>query len=79
MSKPLKTLSLEYIVPENLQVLINCINHLKELGEIECNYSFAEKMDMSLSTWLSGSEMVKYIQTQEFIKTSWGDIYIRFK
>jgi len=79
LTKPLKTLSLEYIVPENLQVLINCINHLKELGEIECNYSFAEKMDMSLSTWLSGSEMVKYIQTQEFIKTSWGDIYIRFK
>jgi FkbM family methyltransferase len=79
LSKPLKTLSLEYIVPENLQVLIDCVNHLKGLGDIECNYSYAEKMDMSLKEWLSGVDMIRYIQTKEFIDTSWGDIYVRFK
>jgi len=78
LSKPLKTLSLEYIVPENLQVLTNCINHLNKLGNIECNYSFAEKMNLSLSTWISGKEMLNYIQTKEFLDTSWGDIYVRF-
>lgn len=78
LSKPLKTLSLEYIVPENLQVLINCINHLNNLGNIECNYSYAEKMILSLSTWISGKEMLSYIQTKEFLDTSWGDIYVRF-
>ncbi len=79
LSKPLKTLSLEYIVPENLQVLIDCLNHLKNLGSIECNYSYAEKMDMSLKTWLPADDMISYIQTKEFIDTSWGDIYVRFK
>ena len=78
LSKPLKTISLEYIVPENLQVLINCINHLNKLGSIECNYSFAEKMNLSLSNWISGKEMLNYIQTKEFLDTSWGDIYVRF-
>jgi len=79
LSKPLKTLSLEYIVPENLQVLIDCITHLKSLGDVECNYSYAEKMSMSLDAWLSGEEMIQYIQTKAFIDTSWGDIYVRFK
>ena len=78
LSKPLKALSLEYIVPENLQVLTNCIHHLSNLGEIECNYSYAEKMNLALPNWISGKEMLNYIQTKEFIDTSWGDIYIRF-
>jgi FkbM family methyltransferase len=79
LSKPLKTLSLEYIVPENLHVLIDCISHLNSLGEIECNYSYAEKMDLSLRLWLTGQEMIQYVQSKAFIDTSWGDIYVRFK
>ncbi len=78
LSQPLKALSLEYIVPENSQILINCVNHLKNLGTIECNYSVAEKMEFALPHWISGEEMVNLIQTQDFIKTSWGDIYIKF-
>jgi len=78
LSVPMKVLSLEYIVPENLAVLINCVKHLAKLGKIECNFSCAEKMAMSLNKWLSGEEMINYIQTKEFIKTSWGDIYVRF-
>jgi len=78
LTKPIKTLSLEYIVPENTEVLVNCITHLKNLGKIECNYSTAEEMSFSLKDWLSGEEMIKHIRTQKFVDTSWGDVYIRF-
>ncbi|MCO6499583.1 MAG: FkbM family methyltransferase [Vicingus serpentipes] len=78
LSKPLKTLSLEYIVPENLPILINCIEHLSNLGTIECNYSAAEKMNFALPNWISGNEMITHIQSKEFIDTSWGDVYIQF-
>lgn len=79
LSKPLKALSLEYIVPENTQVLVNCLKHLSNLGTIECNFSYGESMKFDLETWKSGQEMIAFVQTDEFINTSYGDIYIRFK
>lgn len=78
LSQPLKALSLEYIVPENTQVLVDCLTHLNKLGNIECNFSYGESMQLNLPTWKSGKEMLSYIQTDDFTATSYGDIYIRF-
>ena len=78
LSKPLKALSLEYIVPENTQVLVDCLAHLSSLGNIECNFSYGESMKYNLPKWKSGKEMIDYIQTDEFTNTSYGDVYIRF-
>ncbi len=78
LTKPLKALSLEYIVPENTQVLVDCLTHLASLGSIECNFSYGESMKYDLATWKTGPEMIKYVQTQEFTDTSYGDVYIKF-
>jgi FkbM family methyltransferase len=78
LSKPLKALSLEYIVPENTQVLVDCLAHLAKLGKIECNFSYGESMKYNLPQWKSGEDMITYIQTKEFTDTSYGDVYIRF-
>ena len=78
LSQPVGAMSLEYIVPENTQVLVDCINHLSKLGKIECNFSYGESMKFNLSTWKSGPEMAVYVQTKEFTNTSYGDVYIRF-
>lgn len=78
LSQPLKALSLEYIVPENAQVLLNCLHHLNTLGNIECNFSYGESMQLNLPTWKNGEEMIAYIKTDDFIQTSYGDVYIKF-
>jgi FkbM family methyltransferase len=78
LSKPLRALSLEYIVPENTQVLVDCLAHLSNLGSIACNFSYGESMKYNLPKWKSGKEMIDFIQTQEFTNTSYGDIYIKF-
>ena len=73
-----EALSLEYIVPENTQVLVDCLTHLAKLGKIECNFSYGESMKYNLPQWKSGEDMIAYIQTKEFTDTSYGDVYIRF-
>ncbi|MBL4594288.1 MAG: FkbM family methyltransferase [Flavobacteriales bacterium] len=78
LSKPLKALSLEYIVPENTQVLVDCLAHLSKLGSIECNFSYGESMKYNLPKWKTGQEMIDYVQTDEFTNTSYGDVYIKF-
>ncbi len=78
LSKPLVALSLEYIVPENTQVLVDCLTHLSSLGSIECNFSYGESMKYNLPKWKSGQEMIEFVQTNEFIDTSYGDVYIKF-
>ena len=78
LSRPLKGLSLEYIVPENTQVLVDCLTHLSNLGSIECNFSYGESMKYNLPKWKSGKEMIDFVQTKEFTDTSYGDVYIKF-
>jgi FkbM family methyltransferase len=78
LSQPLKSLSIEYIVPENKEVVLNCIQHLNKLGNIECNLSHGETMSFHLAKWKNGQEMIDYVQSQDFIDTSYGDIYVKF-
>lgn len=78
LSRPLKALSYEFVVPENLANAVQCLNLLIKQGKIECNFSYGESMDLVLNKWKSGEEMLTYIQTKEFESFSYGDIYVRF-
>lgn len=78
LSVPLKALSLEYMVPENQSVIVNCINKLNSLGKIECNHSYGESMELSMSSWMEGNKFEQYLKTKEFEATSYGDVYVRF-
>lgn len=78
LSSPLKSLSYEFVVPENLENAKQCLELLMKQGAIECNFSYGESMDLALSEWKSGEDMLAYIQTKEFESYSYGDIYVRF-
>lgn len=78
LSRPLKSLSIEFVVPENLANAMQCLELLMKQGKIECNFSYGESMDLALPTWKAGEDMLDYLQTKEFEAYSYGDIYIRF-
>jgi FkbM family methyltransferase len=74
----IRLISFEYTVPEQVTKAISCIELINGLkGDIECNYSIGESMEFALDKWISYEEMIKHIQTEEFIKTDFGDIYVR--
>ena len=35
-------------------------------GNVECNFSYGESMDLALGAWKSGKDMLGYVQTKEF-------------
>lgn len=78
LSSPLKALSYEFVVPENLANAVQCLELLMKQGNIECNFSYGESMDLALNQWKSGKDMLAYVQTEEFESYSYGDIYVRF-
>ena len=78
LSQPLKALSFEFVVPENLKNAMQCLELLMKQGNIECNFSYGESMDLALSTWKTGTEMLAYVQTKEFEGFSYGDVYVKF-
>jgi FkbM family methyltransferase len=78
LSCPVNYISFEYTIPEQLTKAIDCIKRIKEVNpRIECNYSIAETMEMELDRWLPSDAMIELIQTNSFINTSFGDIYVR--
>ncbi|MGZ4158708.1 MAG: hypothetical protein ACXVPZ_16060 [Bacteroidia bacterium] len=58
--------------------MIDCINYLKSLGSILCNYSKHESMKFELTEWISPVKMIDIIRSEEFTSTHWGDIYVKF-
>lgn len=81
LSRPVKMLSIEYAVPDHLELVNNCMDRIREIyGEnIECNYSTGESARWKLDGWLGYDEMREHIASEKFIKTSFGDIYVRQK
>lgn len=78
LSQPLKSLSYEFVVPENLNNALECLDLLMKQGKIECNFSHGESMDLALPKWKSGEDMVAFVKTPEFEGYSYGDIYVKF-
>lgn len=79
LSQPLKMLSFEYCVPEQINNAIKCIEYLARLGTIKCNYTVGEDMQFILQNWINGSEMLMLLSSPGFINNSFGDIYVAFE
>jgi len=80
LTKPINFISFEYAVPEQLIELEDCLLRLDEIyeGHIDCNYSIGESMELFLSEWISVKEFIIIMKSNDFEKTSFGDIYVKF-
>ena len=80
LSKPIKMISFEYTVPEQTNKAIDCIKIIENSNSsILCNYSIGESMKWALTKWLPVQEFLDLVITKEFIKTGFGDVYIKLK
>ena len=54
LTRPVKLLSYEYTVPEQIDRVIECMEQIQKVNpKIECNYSIGESMDFALEEWQS--------------------------
>lgn len=80
LTYPVKMISFEYTVPEQIEKAIRCIDQIiKYNSNIECNYSEKEGMQWGMDKWLLPDEMKNFISSDAFIATGFGDIYVRTK
>jgi FkbM family methyltransferase len=71
-------LSIEYCVPEMHHQLIDCISYLSEIcPEGAFNYSIGESMSWALPSWIDYNSFLHHISTEQFIKSSFGDVYFK--
>ena len=80
LTRPVKMISFEYMVPEQTAKITACIEQIEKNGaDIECNYSIAETMELALDNWLTADEMKEHVLNSHFIDTQFGDVYCRLK
>lgn len=71
-------LSLEYCVPEMQDQNIQCLEYLHSISpDAMYNYSIGESMNWAMSQWLSFPEFIQHVQSEHFINTLFGDIYVK--
>ncbi|OGW69860.1 MAG: hypothetical protein A2036_01345 [Omnitrophica bacterium GWA2_50_21] len=68
-------MSIEFI-PEFIDPVIRCINHLKELGDIVLNYSVGESMELRLNAWVAPQEMIGILRALPEDNILFGDVYV---
>lgn len=80
LSKNISYISLEFMTPENREIVTNCLKYLHKLNaNIEINYSIGDTLQMTLSTWLNYDNATTYFEHNLFDQFKWGDIYIKMK
>jgi len=78
LSHPVRTISFEYTVPEFTERLIQCIQRIEEINKnISCNYSVGESMELEIENWIPAADMIAFVQSEKFLRTGFGDVYIR--
>jgi FkbM family methyltransferase len=71
-------ISIEYIVPERTKAAIDCIEVLHQVSPAgQFNYSIGESMQWALESWMDFESFKNHVQSPEFNKTSFGDIYFK--
>lgn len=80
LTKPVKTISFEYTVPEQVDKIMQCVARIAlNDTSVECNYSVGESMYFELKEWLTVEQLRTLVYTQNFIDSSFGDVYVRTK
>jgi FkbM family methyltransferase len=78
LSKKIDIISFEYMVPEMAKNIYECIGLLNTLNNnYKYNYSIGESMIMALDNFLPFSEFSIALKEEKFLKSSFGDIYVR--
>jgi FkbM family methyltransferase len=79
LNKPVKMICFEYAVPDHIKAVKECFERIHQIygNDMECNYSTGESATWKLNSWISYEKMREHIDTDAFLKTSFGDIYIR--
>jgi len=75
LSKPVPAMSLEF-TPEFMTSTLDCIEHLRSLGEPEFQISDGETMRLLLPRWVTSEEVTEILGRTD--RTSFGDLYVRF-
>lgn len=78
LSTPVRYLSFEYMTvnPVLLNKALECVKRLIEVDKnVVFNYAIGESMKLEFSEWMDGDSMCKYLMTQDFKKTGFGDVY----
>jgi hypothetical protein len=77
LKTPVKNISFEYTVPEQLNKVLECIEQVNTISsQYLYNYSIGEEMKLVLKEYISYNEFKKLVSLPEFSKTSNGDIYV---
>jgi len=77
LKTPVKNISFEYTVPEQLNKVLECIEQVNTISsQYLYNYSIGEEMKLVLKEYINYNEFKKLVSLPEFSKTSNGDIYV---
>ena len=75
LSRPLRALSLEY-VPPALDLVVDCLRRLSELGRYVYNWSLGESMRLQWTDWVAAECLVDYLASLPS-QANPGDVYAR--
>ncbi len=78
LSQDIEFISFEYIVPERINSVFQCLDRISEIANqnnVLFNYSKGESMEWALDEWILPYEMKKEVKLDRFIKSRFGDIY----
>lgn len=69
-----------YTVPERKEALIDCLTYLNHLSNsnVLFNYCITENTLFSLSKWVDYNEIIRLVNTNSFLNTQFGDVYVKF-
>ncbi len=78
LTKSIPMLSFEYAVPEQIENLQQCVDVLTAINSnTTYNYCIGEILQFEEKEWVTGTQMKKIIESPEFIKSAFGDIYAK--
>jgi FkbM family methyltransferase len=80
LSQNVNVLSLEYTVPERKEALIDCLLYLNNLSNsnVLFNYCITENTEFALPQWVNFNELIMIVNTNTFLNTQFGDVYVKF-
>ena len=79
LSQKIKMMSFEYATSDNGKNLTNSIDQLLQISDdILFNFSICESMDLYSKDWYSKDHFMDIIKSDDFLKSGFGDIYVKF-
>ncbi|HTB31193.1 MAG TPA: FkbM family methyltransferase [Bacteroidia bacterium] len=80
LTKKVKFISFEYILPEFADNLARILEKLNAIAPIVVNYSVGESMEFELKEWMKFEEFMASFNTESFRNgmKDFGDVYVRY-